>query len=76
MNKVSDMINYLTALYGLVYVKEVIGLVVLIISLLNIVFNMILKIIAHIKNKNYEAVSQDFEDAIEQLENIKNKEEN
>lgn len=75
MQKMSEICSYVTALYGLVFIKEIIGLVVLILSLCNILFNMIIRIINHIKNKNYPAVSQEFNDAIEQLENLNNKEE-
>lgn len=75
MQKMSEVCSYITALYGLVFVKEIVGLIVLILSLLNILFNMFIRIRQHIKAKNYTGVSQDFKDTIEELKNLTNKEE-
>lgn len=77
MDKISTGISCgtgLYSLYALSTIKEVIGLIILLLSLANILLNLFIKVRAKIKNKNYEGISNDLDDTKEQLENLINKE--
>lgn len=73
MKNVSDITSYVTCAYGLANVKEVLGIIILILSIANILFNMAIRIYSHIKNKKYKEVSNDLQDAIDAIKDLEDK---
>lgn len=75
MKNLSSITSYVTGLYGLAFVKETIGLIVLVLSAVNIIINMASKIILHYKQKNLTGVKEDINEAITDLKNLEDKDE-
>lgn len=73
MKNVSDITSYVTCAYGLANVKEVLGIIILVLSIANILFNMSIRIYNHIKNKKYKEVSNDLQDAIDAIKDLEDK---
>ena len=57
-------------------VKSVVGIVILGFQLILVVYNVIEKIIKHIKNKNPEKIPEEIEKGIDQLKDLKDGEHN
>ena len=70
MKNISNITSYVTCAYGLANIKEVLGIVILVLSICNILFNMVIRIYSHIKAKKFKEVSQDFKDAIDELKDL------
>lgn len=69
--KVSNAISIVTGALALGNIEEILSIIILIISIANILFNMGMKMYNHIKNKNYEAISNELEKTKKELENLK-----
>lgn len=67
-------ISVLTGGYALMNINDILSTTILILSILNILFNMGYAIYKHIKNKQLDAISNDIEEANKQLEQLKRKE--
>lgn len=57
--------------YSLYYIKEVLGVIILILTIANILYKAVIAIVNHFKNKDLEAVAKDIDEAKEDLEEIK-----
>lgn len=73
-DNVSNGISILTGSFALANIEQILSIIILVISLANILINVILKIYKHIKNKQYDEIPNDINEASEQLENLKKKE--
>ena len=76
MNKdnVSTGLSVLTGSFALANIEQILSIIILIISLANILINVIIKIYKHIKNKQYDKIPDVLNDASEELENLQKKE--
>ena len=57
--------------YSMYYIKETLGLIVLILTIANILIKLVSAIINKIKNKDIKGVTEDIESAKNELEDIK-----
>ena len=76
MNKdnISTGVSILTSSFALANIQEILSIIILVISLLNILINATIKIYSRIKNKQYDKILDDINEASEQLENLQKKE--
>ena len=57
--------------YGLANIQTILGIILLILSILSIIIKSVITISIHIKNKNYGGIVEELEKAKEELEKIK-----
>lgn len=69
--KINDIISCITGLIGLSMINDILGIIILILSIANILFNLTMRIYSNIKNKKYGQISEDLQNAIEEIEKIK-----
>ena len=55
---------------------QIVNLILLILSVINILWILFIRIKEHIKNKNYDEIPNDINNAIEDLNNIKEEDKN
>lgn len=72
----TDSVSVLSGAFALTDIENILSIIILVISILNILYNMIYRIIKHVKNKQYDEISNDFDIAKNELEEIKEKEKN
>lgn len=73
MNKyelISDGASVVTASYSIANLKETLSIIILVLSILNILVNMLIRTINHIKNKQYAKVNTEIETAKHELQEI------
>ena len=75
-DRVSAGVSIFTGSFALVNIEQILSIIILVISLANILINVILKIYNHIKNKQYDEIPNDINEASEQIENLQKKEGN
>lgn len=78
MQNIQCVISVLTGSYAIANISEVLSVIILILSILNILWSMIYGIYRHVKNKEYDKIDDEINDAkskLETLNNSKNKEE-
>ena len=70
-----DAITTILSATGITYsiqdVKEVISIILLVLSIVNILWVLSSRIYKKIKNKDYESIPEDVDDAIDKLNNLK-----
>lgn len=75
-NKIFNTCNYsvdaIGGAYGLANIQTILGIIVLSLTIFNVLFNMVYKIIKHIKNRQIEAILEDINEAKEELEEVQN----
>lgn len=67
----SNICSVATATYGIANIKEVLGIIVLVLSILNILINTGIKIYHKIKDKKFEEIPNDINETINQLNELK-----
>ena len=73
-DNVSTGLSILTGSFALANIYEILSIIILIISIVNILFNMSFKIYDKIKNKKYEEISADINEATDNLKKLEKKE--
>ena len=73
-DNVSTGLSILTGSFALANIYEILSIIILIISIVNILFNMSFKIYDKIKNKKYEEIPADINEATENLKKLEKKE--
>ena len=63
--------SILTGAISMVYIREILGIIILVLSIANILINAGVKVYHKIKNKKYGEIPNDINNTIEQLKNIK-----
>lgn len=75
MNKSIQAIDYsvdvASGTYGLANIQTILGIVLLVLSICSILFKMGFSIYTHIKNKEYKEIQDDLDKAKEELEKLK-----
>lgn len=71
----SDFISVATGAFGIANIKEILGIIVLILSILNILINLALRIYHKVKERKYDQIPSDINNAIDEINKIKDKEE-
>lgn len=75
-DNISSGVSIFTASFALTNIEQILSIIILIISILNILINMGIKIYLRIKNKQIEEIPNDIKQASEEIENLKEKEGN
>ena len=57
--------------YGLANIQTILGIILLVLSICSILYKMGLSIYIHIKNKKYEEIAKDIDNAIDEIEKLK-----
>lgn len=70
-DKISNICSIITGSVGLAYMQEVLGVCILILSVLNILVNLAIKVVTYIKTKKYKKITDAINEAKEDLEDIK-----
>ena len=73
-DNISIGLSVLTGSFALANIEQILSIIILVISLANILINVIIKIYKHIKNKQYDKITDDLNEASEELENLQKKE--
>lgn len=72
-NYLSDAVSGITGLFAIINFEQLLSIIILILSILNILFNMILRIVYHIKNKNFDLITNELDHATNLLNNLNKK---
>lgn len=73
-DEVSNGISIFTGTIALANIQEILSIIILVLSIANILFNASIKIYSKIKNKKYDKIPNDINEASEELEKLKKKE--
>lgn len=73
-NKADAVLNVLSATVGLSMIQDVMGIIIMVLTGINIVFKLYLTIKQRIKDKNPEGIPQDIENTINELNDLNKKE--
>lgn len=65
---VTTSVSVGTTVYALANIQEVLGVIVLVLSVINILFNMGYRVYKHIKSKNYEEISKEIDNAKNEIQ--------
>lgn len=68
---ISTALSVGTGTYAIANINDILSVIILILSIINILWNMGCRIYKHIKEKRYEAISQEIENAKEELNDLK-----
>ena len=75
MKRSIQMIDYsvdvASGSYGLANIQTILGIVLLVLSIISILFKMGFSIYTHIKNKQYQEIQKDLDQAKEEIEKLK-----
>lgn len=75
MNKSIQAIDYsvdvASGSYGIANIQSVLGIILLVLSICSILFKMVFSIYTHIKNKQYKEIIEDLDKAKEEIEKLK-----
>ena len=73
--KTTDIIttsgSVLTATWGITNIQEILGVIVLILSILNILINLVFKVRDRVNSKEYDKIDDDINEAVENIKRIK-----
>ena len=69
---ISNCTSVITGAFGIANIKEILGIIVLVLSILNILITTGFKIYNHYKEKQYIKIKEDIEEDKKDLENINN----
>ena len=75
-DNVSSGVSIFTASFALTNIEQILSIIILVISILNILINMGIKIYLRIKNKQIQEIPNDLKQVSEELENLKEKNKN
>lgn len=69
-DEISNGISIFTGTIALANIQEILSIIILVLSILNILINMGIKIYGKIKNKKYDEISKDITKAIDDLKEL------
>lgn len=76
--KIFNTCNYTVevagASYGLVNIQTILGIIVLILTIINVILNATVRIILAIKKREYNKINEVLDDTIEELKEVGNNE--
>lgn len=73
-DNISRIIDGVGLIFGIANIQEILGIIVLVLTIFNILSTYIIKIVSRIKNKEYDKIGNDTQEAIDELNKIKEKE--
>ncbi|MBQ1551078.1 MAG: hypothetical protein IIZ67_03155 [Bacilli bacterium] len=71
LDRIEDVSILVGSAIGLSQIQTLLGIIILIFQLAIIIYKCVIKIIEHFKNKNYKQVVEELEKAKEELEKLK-----
>lgn len=69
-DEISNGISIFTGTIALANIQEILSIIILVLSILNILINMGIKIYGKIKSKKYDEISKDITKAIDDLKEL------
>lgn len=57
--------------YGIINIQQILGVILLILSILSIIIKSVIALYLHIKNKNYNGIVDELDKAKEEIEKLK-----
>jgi hypothetical protein len=73
---ISDGASVLTGMFALSNIQDILSIIILVLSIANIIINMIMRIYHHIKNKEYDEIPNEIDKTTKELEKIKEENKN
>ncbi len=71
-DEITSAVSFFTGLVALSDIENIISIIVLVLSIANILFNLVMRIVDRIKNKDYKGISDDIVETTDALEHLKN----
>lgn len=71
LDNIENAFNFFGIFYGINNIEQFLGIILLTINTFLILFKTIYKIILKIKNKQYNNIEKDIENAIDEIEKLK-----
>lgn len=68
---ISNTASIVTGSYAIATIQDTLSIIILVLSIINILWNMSYRIYNHIKEKRYERISEEIENAKEELNELK-----
>lgn len=68
---ISSATSIVTGSYAIANIQDTLSVIILILSIANILWNMAYRIYNHVKNKRYEKISEEIQEAKDQLNDLK-----
>lgn len=73
VNTCNYTVDAIGGAYGLANIQTVLGIIVLILTILNVLINATIRIVGLVKKRKYEQITQVLEDTIEELKEVDKK---
>lgn len=73
METTNNVISILTGSVGIAMIHDILGIIILILSIANILFNLGMRIYKKIKEKKYNEIDDEINNAVENLEKLEDK---
>lgn len=75
MKSVSNIVSVLTGCWGIANLASILGIIVTILSAINILFNLGISVYEKLKARKYKEIQEDIQKAKEELERLKEEQE-
>lgn len=73
METTNNIVSVITGGLGIAMIQDVLGVIILVLSIANILINLGFKIYDKIKKKKYKEITKDIDDTITTLEELEDK---
>ena len=73
METTNNVVSVITGGIGIAMIQDVLGVIILVLSITNILINLGFKIYDNIKKKKYKKIVNDINDTIDNLEELEDK---
>lgn len=73
METTNNVVSILTGTIGIAMIQDILGVIILILSIANILFNLGMRIYKKIKEKKYDEIDAEINNAVENLEKLEDK---
>lgn len=73
METTNNVVSVITGGIGIAMIQDVLGVIILVLSITNILINLGFKIYDSIKKKKYKKITKDIDDTITTLEELEDK---
>lgn len=73
METTNNVVSILTGTVGIAMIQDILGVIILILSIANILFNLGMRIYKKAKEKKYDEIDDEINNAVENLEKLEDK---
>lgn len=68
---ITTSVSVVTGTYALANIQDILSVIILVLSILNILWNFAYRLYKHIKNKEFDKISEDIEETQDKLTDLK-----